>query len=97
MKRLLTVVAALSLAVLAQGQNAAQKYVEQLKTTDELKEAVWGIKAVKAGGGTVAEFSRTTGTLAALTMNGKRIVSDIGDIVHGPRLEIERAFTDADD
>ena len=48
-------------------------------------------------GGTVAEFSRATGTLAALTMNGKRIVSDIGDIVHGPRLEIERAFTDADD
>ena len=65
MKRLLTVVAALSLAVLAQGQNAAQKYVEQLKTTDELKEAVWGIKAVKAGGGTVAEFNSGTRMMPA--------------------------------
>ena len=65
MKRLLTVVAALSVAVLAQGQNAAQKYVEQLKTTDELKEAVWGIKAVKAGGGTVAEYNSGTRMMPA--------------------------------
>ena len=44
-------------AALAYGQSAAQKYVEQLKTTDELKEAVWGIKAVKAGGGSIAEYN----------------------------------------
>lgn len=49
--------AALLPAVVAQGQNAAQKYVEQLKTTDELKEAVWGISAVRVGGGTVAEYN----------------------------------------
>ena len=61
----LAVVAAFSAAVLAQGQNAAQKYVEQLKTTDELKEAVWGIKAVKAGGGTVTEYNSRTRMMPA--------------------------------
>ena len=61
----LAVVAAFSAAVLAQGQNAAQKYVEQLKTTDKLKEAVWGIKAVKAGGGTVAEYNSRTRMMPA--------------------------------
>ena len=50
----MTVLALFSAAVLAAGQNAAQKYVEQLKTTDELREAVWGIRAVKVGGGGVA-------------------------------------------
>lgn len=53
----MAVAAVLSAAVLAQGQNAAQKYLEQLKTTDELKEAVWGVNAVKVGGGTVAEYN----------------------------------------
>ena len=58
MKRLFFAVAAmLCLAVTAAGQSAAQKYVEQLKTTDELREAVWGIKAVKTGGGSVAEYN----------------------------------------
>ena len=51
------VAALLSLAEMARGQSAAQKYIEQLKTTDELKEAVWGIKAVKTGGGSVAEYN----------------------------------------
>ena len=57
MKRMLTAVAALLCAVLAQGQNTAKEYIEQLKTTDELKEAVWGISAVKVGGGKVAEYN----------------------------------------
>ena len=52
-------------AFLAGGQNAAQKYVDQLKTTDELKEAVWGIRAVKAGGGTVAEYNARTRMMPA--------------------------------
>ena len=58
MKRMFFPVAVLlSIAVTARGQSAAQKYIEQLKTTDELKEAVWGISAVKAGGGSVAEYN----------------------------------------
>ena len=43
-----------------------------------------------AAGGTTAVFSRETGTLAALTMGGKPILAS------GPRLEVARAFTDAD-
>ena len=65
MKRMFLAVAALLCAVLAQGQNAAQKYVDQLKTTDELKEAVWGISAVKTGGGKVAEYNSKTRMMPA--------------------------------
>ena len=61
----MTVLALFSAAVLAAGQNAAQKYVEQLKTTDELKEAVWGIRAVKVGGGGVAEYNSRTRMMPA--------------------------------
>ena len=61
----MTVLALFSAAVLAAGQNAAQKYVDQLKTTDELREAVWGIKAVKTGGGTVAEYNARTRMMPA--------------------------------
>ena len=57
--------AVISTALLAQGQNAVQKYVEQLKTTDELKEAVWGIRAVKVGGGGVAEYNSRTRMMPA--------------------------------
>ena len=48
-------------------------------------------------GGTVAVFSRATGTLSELSMAGKTIIADEAGVVHGPRLEIERAFTDSDD
>ena len=65
MKRMFLAVTALLCSVLAQGQNAAQKYVEQLKTTDELREAVWGISAVKAGGSKVAEYNSKTRMMPA--------------------------------
>lgn len=38
-------------------QNPVQKYVEQLKTTDELKEAVWGVRAVKVSGEVIADWN----------------------------------------
>ena len=44
-----------------------------------------------------AVFSRRTGTLSRLVLGGKRIVEDRAGIVHGPRLQVERAFTDSDD
>ena len=66
MRRLLITLAAVFFtAAQAPGQNAVQKYIEQLKTTDELKEAVWGIKAVKAGGGSVAEYNSKTRMMPA--------------------------------
>ena len=65
MRRLLTILAVLASALAAYGQTAAQKYLEQLKTTEELKEAVWGVKAVKAGGGTVAEYGSGTRMMPA--------------------------------
>jgi len=47
-------------------------------------------------GGTVAVFSKATGTLASLEMNGKCILADAAGVVHGPRFTCLRAFTDND-
>ena len=50
-----------------------------------------------AAGATVAVFSKKTGTLAKLTMNGRTVLADSADgIVRGPRLTCMRAFTDND-
>ncbi|MDO5442880.1 MAG: D-alanyl-D-alanine carboxypeptidase, partial [Bacteroidia bacterium] len=67
MKRLIIILAAF-ISVQAAAQNAVQQYIEQLKGTDELKEAVWGIKAVKLGGGTVAEYNSRTRMMPASNM-----------------------------
>ena len=48
----------LSLGWTANAQtNAVQKYVEQLKTTEELKDAVWGVKVAKADGSVLVEYN----------------------------------------
>jgi beta-galactosidase len=48
-------------------------------------------------GPTTARFSRATGTLSFLSMNGKTVLADSADgIVRGPRLTCMRAFTDND-
>ena len=48
-------------------------------------------------GNTRAVFSRATGTLAELTMNGRTILRDLADgVVAGPRFTCARAFTDND-
>ena len=60
---------------------------EVAETPDAVTVASKDLKAV---------FSRKTGTLSCLVMDGKRIVGDREGIVAGPRLEVERAFTDAD-
>ena len=45
---------------------------------------------------TMAVFSRRTGTLAKLEMDGRAILEDCGESVHGPRLTCIRAFVDND-
>ena len=67
MKRLILILAAF-LSVQAAAQNAVQQYIEQLTGTDELKEAVWGIKAVKLSGATVAEYNSRTRMMPASNM-----------------------------
>ena len=47
-------------------------------------------------GGSRAEFSKTTGTLSLLAMNGKTVLADEQGICRGPRLTCQRAFTDND-
>ena len=47
-------------------------------------------------GPTKAVFSRETGTLSVLEMNGKTILRDEQGICRGPRLTCRRAFTDND-
>ena len=49
-----------------------------------------------AAGRTRAVFSRTTGTLSLLEMNGRTILKDEQGICRGPRLTCRRAFTDND-
>jgi len=41
-------------------------------------------------------FSKRTGTLARLSLGGKTVLADAPGVVHGPRLQVARAFTDAD-
>ena len=51
---------------------------------------------VVTAGPTKATFSRATGTLSSLEMNGKTILRDEQGICRGPRLTCRRAFTDND-
>ena len=56
----------LSLGWTANAQtNAVQKYVEQLKTTEELKDAVWGVKVAKADGSVLVEYNSNKRMLPA--------------------------------
>ena len=56
-----------------------------------------GDRVTVTAGATVAVFSKKTGTLARLTMNGRTVLADSADgIVRGPRLTCMRAFTDND-
>ena len=61
----------------------------------EVVESAEGI-TVRAGP-SVAVFSRATGTLSSLAVNGKPVLADSADgVVRGPRLTCMRAFTDND-
>ena len=51
---------------------------------------------IVSAGPTKAVFSRETGTLSLLEMNGKTILRDEQGICRGPRLTCRRAFTDND-
>ena len=51
---------------------------------------------VITAGPTEAVFSKETGTLSKLKMNGKTILADEQGICRGPRLDWMRAFTDTD-
>ena len=48
-------------------------------------------------GGSEAVFSRRTATLSKLVLGGKTVLADEGGVCRGPRLQVERAFTDSDD
>ena len=56
-----------------------------------------GAKVTVSAGATRAVFSRRTGTLAELEMNGRTILRDVGEsVVAGPRLTCMRGLTDND-
>ena len=61
------------------------------ETGDEIQ-----VTAGVAKGTTKATFSRKTGTLSRLEMNGATILSDADGVVAGPRLTCMRALTDND-
>lgn len=64
----LAVILAFLLTLQASAQNAVQSYVNQLKGTEELKEAVWGIKAMKLGGSVIAGYNDQTRMMPASNM-----------------------------
>ena len=55
-----------------------------------------GAEVVVEAGSTRAVFSRRTGTLSELTMDGVKVLGDVDGVVAGPRLTCARAFTDND-
>lgn len=54
MRRCFSIIAAIAACFTLNAQTPAQKYVELLKGSQELKDAVWGVYAVKMKGDTVA-------------------------------------------
>ncbi len=48
------------------------------------------------GGKVLAVFCRKSGTLAKLVLDGKKILADMDGVVTGPKLDVQRAFTDND-
>ena len=64
----MALIMAVLLSFQAAAQNAVQTYVNQLKTTEELKEAAWGIKAMKLNGEVVAEYNSGTRLVPASNM-----------------------------
>ena len=76
------------------GPKPAAGRIANVTTAHEVAETADGVRVVSKG--LEAFFSRKTGTLSRLMMGGKRIVEDKEGIVHGPRLQVERAFTDSD-
>ena len=59
-----------------------------------LEECAQGIFV--SAGSTKAVFCRKSGTVSSLEMAGRTVIKDIAGIVHGPRLQVERAFNDSD-
>lgn len=65
MKRTFITLTAALYALTAFAQGTARDYVEQLKTTEELRESVWGIRAVKLDGTSIASYNSSTRMLPA--------------------------------
>ena len=84
----------LALGVVAGGPQLAANAADKMGHV-EIKPSGDGL--VVTAGPTTARFSRTTGTISFLAMNGKTVLADSADgIVRGPRLTCMRAFTDND-
>ena len=94
MKRLIVVIIlSLSLCVTLAAQTAAQKYVQQLRTTDELKESVWGIKAVKLSGEVLADYCSTTRMVPASNVKVFTTGLALSELGSDHRLKTTLAYT----
>jgi len=74
MRKTIAIALLLACAIYGHAQGT-QKYVEQLRGTEELKESVWGIKAVRMDGTTIAEYNSGTRMLPA--SNAKLITTGL--------------------
>lgn len=50
-------IAAIALCTAAYGQSTAKSYLAEMKRSDALKGAAWGVAAIKAGGDTLLDFN----------------------------------------
>ena len=71
---------------------------EVKSAADRMQIKVWSNKnsISIAAGKSQATFSRRTGTLSRLVMNGVKILEDVDGMVAGPKLGVMRALTDND-
>ena len=82
MKRLLSIIVAISVAFSALAQTPAQQYVNKLATQAPLKDAVWGVLAKDAQGNTLVEYRSGTKMLPASNM--KLITTGTAMLALGP-------------
>jgi len=68
MKRILLIPILLMLCFSLSGQNSLSAYLEQLKGTNELKDAVWGFKACSTDGTVLAQYNSGTKMMPASNM-----------------------------
>lgn len=83
------------MSVQAYAQNEIEQYIRQLCTTEELGKAVWGMKAVRIGGGDVAEYNSRTRMIPA--SNTKLITTGLALLELGPdyRFKTRLAYSGA--
>ncbi len=77
-------------------KNPVQATAKIAENSGSLEVSENAKSVVIEGGKVFAVFCRKSGTLAKLVLDGKEIFADKDGVVYGPKLDVQRAFTDND-